>query len=253
MFGRLFLRYMPWWAFLPILFVMVPLAISTVKDYLALRAGLDAAKSAPAPEVRPLSDFSLDPARTGAVEVAVLGQYKGFARGIEAGKIDFAFALLEPLDGEGATVALVSEGYLFDLLLERIAKAKVDGGASLIRGFEEKDHRFKSRIERALKDAGQTRHVYVVEPYWGTRDAALDGRLGSNLLLVFVSVGFTVIFALISGTKLVRWILRVRAKQGEVRLTDVDGEPNKKRSIPHTSAREETRSDDDTPVMRRRR
>ena len=220
MVGKLLLKWLPWWAYVPIIVIMVPLALSTVQEHFTLRAGLDAAKSAPAPKVTPLSEFALEGALDGAVEIAALGQFKGIIGDIEAGKIDFAFALLEPADGSGPTVALVTEGYLFDLLLERIVKAKVEGGVSLIRGFEEKDHRFKSRIERTLKEAGDTRRVYVVEPYWGTRADALDGRLGSNLLLVVISVGFTLIFAFICATKLVRWILRVRAKQGQVRLPD---------------------------------
>lgn len=234
---------------MPILVIMVPLAMSTVQEHLALRAGLDAAKSSPAPEVQPLAELKLDSAREGAVEVAVLGRFNGVVGDIEAGKIDFAFALLEPVSGTGPSVALVSEGYLFDLLLERIAKAEVDG-VSPIRGFEEKDHRFRGRIEKSLKEAGRSGQVYVVEPYCGTRDAALDGRLGSNLLLVVISVGFTLIFALICGIKLVRWVLRVRSHQNKVRLPDHTA-AGQSEAIP--DQRPETKDAQEHSVVRRRR
>ncbi len=252
MFGKLFLKYLPWWAFVPIIALMAPLAINSVQDHLAMRADLDAAKSAPAPDVLLLKDLVLDANRDDLTEIAVLGQFKGRVGDIEAGKIDYGYALLEPANGEGPAVALVTEGYLFDLLLDRIAQARTENGVSLIRGFEEKDHRFAEKIKQSLQTSGENSAfpVYVVEPYWGTRADALDGRLGSNLLFVVISVGFTLIFVGISVTKFVGWILRIQANKNRVRLPDSNP---KGQSEARRDTRSETKSQQEHSVVRRRR
>lgn len=246
MFGKWILRYTPWWVFALMLPIMVPLSINSVQDHIALRSSLDAAKSAPAPDVFDVGALALSPAREDPTEIAVLGQFRGRVGDIEAGKIDFAFALLEPKEADGPAVALVSEGYLFDLMIERISEAQIDGGQSLIRGFEEKDHRFRRKIEQSLKEAGWTRPIYVVEPYWGTRADALEGRLGSNRLFLIIAVGFTFLFALIMVIKLGGWFKRLQATRQEVRIPDAN-------PLGQSETKRDQQSTDAQSVVRRRR
>jgi hypothetical protein len=215
MFGRFIFKLLPWWVFFLPLPVFAPLSYEFFQEFWVARQALHSVQGQQGPTPVPLARFDRADVFRPYGELAVIARETGITGKLPGDKIDFSFVLLASSDDPATYMALHREAYRQETLLRQLDEARDAKGDMVIRGFLIEGRGLEGNIRRVLDAKGQSLEgpLYVVDPFFGDRAAALRGHLSDKKLLFIISAVFLVAFAITGVVKFILWRRRVAAKK----------------------------------------
>jgi len=202
---RFLFSLIPWWLFAIFALTFAPL---TIEFYEIYRADQDRVKTALAVGPPPVTATqSFNPSRSpwpfGEVRLNGVMRADVGILTVYFGETEYRYVVMDD-SGEGSVVAILSTAAKSEDTITRLVEAADSEGRVTVQGFLAPAR--AGEISRRLAVRGYTTgEVFVVEPFFGTRDAALAGKIEESKWIFYVAFGFTAFFALMAVWRFSRW------------------------------------------------
>lgn len=204
MFGRLIVKLVPWWVFAFMGASFAPTTVGFVQSYHQSKSLIADARQADAPPLVAVSNFSRDSGVALLDEVYLQGELREDVGPYEKAQKGVNFSYLALQDGSDY-VLLYFESYLTDLTLERLAKTKDTGGRVQVRGFLAPRYRAAPPKEWLAKFGAGAKYKAIVEPYFGTREAAISEQAQDGLMIATIAGVMNLALFFVAAIKFRSW------------------------------------------------
>ncbi len=214
---RFLFSLIPWWLLAFVAASMAPLAIETYEDYDRERIQMAQVVANGPPDIIPVYQLGdrPPPSRTGVV------RFEGTLRadlGVKNISLDgtrYAYVLLDAprtSTRRGPLVAILIPQERAAQDLNAVVNAADETGNMIIQGVLVPNYIGELSRRLAISN-GITRQIYVMEPRFGPYSAVYADRVADAQMTFFVTLGFTVLFAVLALLRFQRWRKRVAVRK----------------------------------------
>ena len=213
---RFLFSLIPWWFLAFVAVSMAPLAIETYEDYDRERSQMAQAAANGPPDIIPVYQLGdrPPPSRTGLVRFEGTLRADLGVKSISLVGTRYTYVLLDApqtVARRGPLVAILIPDERAAQDLNALVNAADETGNLIVQGVLVPTYIGELSRRLAISD-GITRQIYVVEPTFGSHTAVYADRVADAQMTFFVTLGFTVLFAVLALLRFRRWRER-RAKR----------------------------------------
>jgi hypothetical protein len=214
MIGRIVLKLLPWWSYALLAVGMLPLSAGVIASSRQERAELAILRDKPQPPMVAIASF--DPERDvhALGEVHLNGIWRSDLNVVEFSQkgVNHSYLLLSDENDVSPLVALHFPSYQRDTITEYLRANTGTNGRVAVGGFIADSSADVSRVEQDLLSRGLSA-VAVIEPFTGSRAAAVDGKSTDAGMVVAIMAAMNAGLALVALVKFRSWRARVAARR----------------------------------------
>jgi hypothetical protein len=214
MIGRIVLKLLPWWSYALLALGMMPLTVGIFESSRQERAELATLRDKPQPPMVAIASF--DPERDvhALGEVHLNGIWRSDLDVVEFSQkgVNHSYLLLSDENDVSRLVALHFPSYQRDTITEYLRANTGADGRVAVGGFIADSSTDVSRVNQDLLSRGISA-VAVIEPFTGSRAAAIDGKSTDASLVVAIIAAMNAGLALVALVKFRSWRARVAARR----------------------------------------
>ncbi|KAG1713701.1 Chloramphenicol acetyltransferase [Nymphon striatum] len=205
----------PWWAYAIFAITLAPTAVEFYEDYQSNEAIADQARTIGPPAVTDVSVFAPSRSAGSFGEVQLSGTLRADlgVLYVAFGETHYSYVVMDG-GNSGPLIALMDESTTAETMITRLVDRATSTGGVTVQGFLAPSR--NGEVSRRLAMRGETRNVYVVEPYFGSRNAVLAGKVDDAKFSFYIAAGFVALFGLIAVWKYRNWRAR-RSQKRNVR------------------------------------
>ena len=204
---------MPWWLFAFFAAIFAPLTLEFYDGYQRDQERVEEALMFGPPDAVQLSQFSRRYTGEPFGEVRIEGTLRADLgiNSVTFSETVYNYVLLDDKGG-GPLIAIMVRSADADAALTSLVNAADRDGRLTVQGFLA-PNRVGEVSRRLAQQQGISRELFVVEPFFGDRTAALNGKVEDSQLTFFITLGITVFFAFMAVWRFRRWRKRRVAKR----------------------------------------
>lgn len=222
-FGGWILQLIPWWLWFLIATMFASMSWNLFTEHRSEVAALDVALRSGTPEPIDVAAFLPRGPSAPLDEIHLSGHWRsdiGYGS-LDKKYLDDRFAILASAQVPNQAIAIKVVGYKIDSLTRHFGSAD-DASTRVVsmRGFNRRSSDI-SEIRRAVIRAGGSdlNVIAVMEPYFGSRNAALKAKTEDGMFVVWIAFVFTAVAGLMGAFKFRGWRKRVASRHALRRPT----------------------------------